>query len=60
MGALSLTHILIVIIIFIIFFKPKRISDLSKSIGKAIKNYKQAKDEIEVKIISESKEKKNK
>jgi sec-independent protein translocase protein TatA len=57
MGSLSLTHILIVVIIFIIFFKPKRLSELGSAIGKTIKNFKQTKNEIEVEVISEEKKK---
>lgn len=57
MGAFSLTHLLILAVIVLIFLKPKRLTDLGSSVGKSIKNFKQAKDEIEVEVISEENKK---
>ncbi|MCB0370109.1 MAG: twin-arginine translocase TatA/TatE family subunit [Bdellovibrionales bacterium] len=53
MGAFSLTHILLLILIGIIFLRPKKLGELSKAMGKSIKNFKQAKNEKEVEVISE-------
>ncbi len=57
---LSFSHILILILIFLIFFRPRKISDLTKSIGKAVRNFKESYNEIEVEakdIIDEPKQK---
>ncbi len=40
MGSISLTHILIVALVVIIFFSPKRIPQLGQSIAKAIRGFK--------------------
>lgn len=40
MGSLSLTHILILVIILLIFFGPSRLPALGQSLGKAIKGFK--------------------
>lgn len=40
MGSISLTHILIVALVAIIFFSPKRVPQLGQSIGKAIRGFK--------------------
>jgi sec-independent protein translocase protein TatA len=46
---LSMGHLLlIVIIIAIFFFKPGSITGLGKSMGKALRNFKDAMNEIEV------------
>jgi TatA/E family protein of Tat protein translocase len=49
MGALSLTHWLLIIFILLLFFGPHKPADAIKSIGKAIRNFKSAKNEIELK-----------
>lgn len=59
MGSFSLTHLLILVVLFIIFFKPQKVGDLGKALRKSVKNYKEAKDEIEVEVISEEKNKKS-
>lgn len=59
MGSFSLTHILILVLLFLIFFRPKKVGELGKALRKSVKNYKEAKDEIEVKVISEEKNKKS-
>lgn len=48
MGQFSLTHILLLIIVFLIFFGPNRLPQLGKSIGKAIRGFKQSMNEIDV------------
>lgn len=45
----SISHLLLIaIILAIFFFKPGNITGLGKSIGKAIRNFKDAMNEIEV------------
>lgn len=48
MGSFSLSHILILVIIYIVFFKRNNITELGSSLGKAIRNFKNAMNEIEV------------
>lgn len=48
MGQFSLTHILIVAVIFLIFFGPSRLPQLGQSLGKALRGFKQSLNEIEV------------
>ena len=48
MGEFSLTHILLVGIIFLIFFGPSRLPQLGQSLGKAIRGFKQGLNEIDV------------
>lgn len=59
MGSFSLTHILILVVLFIIFFRPQKVGQLGKAIRKSINNFKDAKNEIEVEVISEEKNKKS-
>ena len=40
MGEFSLTHILLVLVVVLIFFGPKRLPDLGKSMGEAIRGFK--------------------
>jgi sec-independent protein translocase protein TatA len=48
MGEFSLTHILLLAVIFLIFFGPSRLPQLGQSLGKAIKGFKQGLTEIDV------------
>lgn len=48
MGQFSLTHILILIVLGLIFFGPNRLPALGKSLGKAIRGFKQGLNEIDV------------
>ena len=48
MGEFSLTHILLLAMIFLIFFGPSRLPQLGQSLGKAIKGFKQGLNEIDV------------
>lgn len=47
MGEFSLTHILFVLILFLIFFGPSKLPGLGQSLGKAIRNFKQSMNEID-------------
>lgn len=48
MGGFSFTHWLFIIFLFLLFFGPNKVSDVTKSLGKALRNYRQSKNEIEV------------
>lgn len=47
MGEFSLSHLLILTVILLIFFGPSRLPALGQSIGKAIKGFKQGLNEID-------------
>jgi sec-independent protein translocase protein TatA len=51
MGEFSLSHLIIVLVIFLLIFGPSRLGDLGSSLGKGIKGFKKAihePDEIDV------------
>lgn len=48
MGGFSLSHWLIIAIIFLLLFGPTKLSQLGKVIAKTIKGFKQGYNEIEV------------
>ncbi|MBX2986649.1 MAG: twin-arginine translocase TatA/TatE family subunit [Bdellovibrionaceae bacterium] len=48
MGEFSLTHILLVAVIFLIFFGPSRLPQLGQSLGKAIRGFKDGLNEINI------------
>ncbi|MBX3040793.1 MAG: twin-arginine translocase TatA/TatE family subunit [Bdellovibrionaceae bacterium] len=48
MGEFSLTHILLVAVIFLIFFGPSKLPSLGQSLGKAIRGFKEGLNEIEI------------
>lgn len=48
MGEFSLTHLLLLAVIFLIFFGPSRLPSLGKSVGQAIRGFKQGLSEIDV------------
>lgn len=48
MGEFSLSHILLVAVIALVFFGPSRLPQLGQSLGKAIRGFKQGLNEIEV------------
>lgn len=56
MGEFSITHLLLLGIIVLIFFGPSRLPALGQSLGKAIKGFKQGLNEIdaEVKPVQEA------
>lgn len=47
MGQFSITHLLILAVIFLIFFGPSRLPQLGESLGKAIRGFKQGLNEID-------------
>lgn len=47
MGEFSLTHLLLIAVIFLIFFGPSRLPQLGQSLGKAIRGFKQGLNEID-------------
>jgi sec-independent protein translocase protein TatA len=58
MGEFSLSHILILALILLIFFGPSRLPALGQSLGKAIRGFKEGLNEMnaEAKDVSEQKE----
>lgn len=48
MGEFSISHLLVLAVIFLIFFGPSRLPQLGQSLGKAIRGFKQGISEIEV------------
>ncbi len=47
MGEFSITHLLILTLILLLFFGPSKLPALGQSIGKAIKGFKQGLNEID-------------
>lgn len=47
MGEFSISHILLLLVIFLIFFGPSRLPALGQSLGKAIRGFKQGLNEID-------------
>ncbi len=47
MGEFSLTHLLLLAVIFLIFFGPSRLPQLGQSLGKAIRGFKTGLTEME-------------
>jgi sec-independent protein translocase protein TatA len=58
MGEFSLSHMLILALILLIFFGPSRLPALGQSLGKAIRGFKEGLNELnaEAKDVSEKKE----
>ncbi|MBK9322297.1 MAG: twin-arginine translocase TatA/TatE family subunit [Bdellovibrionaceae bacterium] len=48
MGEFSITHLLLLAVIFLIFFGPSRLPQLGQSLGKAIRGFKTGLSEIDV------------
>lgn len=48
MGEFSLTHILIIAVLLLIFFGPSRLPQFGQSLGKAIRGFKSGLNEIDV------------
>lgn len=51
MGAFSITHILVVLVVVMILFGTKKLPEIGAGLGKAIKNFRQAAtepDEIDI------------
>jgi sec-independent protein translocase protein TatA len=47
MGGLSFTHLLILVIIAMIFFRPQKVGEVGKSLGKALRNFKEGLSEVD-------------
>ncbi len=47
MGEFSLTHLLVLAVVVLIFFGPSRLPALGQSLGKAIRSFKQGLSEID-------------
>jgi sec-independent protein translocase protein TatA len=56
MFELSLPHLLIVLVIFLLIFGPSRLGDLGSSLGNGIKGFKRAIKEVEEMDATSSKE----
>lgn len=50
MGEFSISHLLILALILLIFFGPSRLPALGQSLGKAIKGFKQGLNEIDADV----------
>lgn len=48
MGGISITHLLLVAVILLIFFGPSRLPQLGQSLGKAIRGFKAGLNEIDI------------
>ena len=48
MGEFSITHLLLLAVVFLIFFGPSRLPQLGQSLGKAIRGFKTGLSEIDV------------
>ncbi len=46
MGEFSITHLLLVVVVVLIFFGPSRLPQLGQSLGKAIKGFKEGLNEM--------------
>ena len=56
MGEFSLTHLLLIGVIFLIFFGPSRLPQLGQSLGKAIRGFKDGLSEVETEAKDLSKD----
>ena len=48
MGEFSISHLLLIAAIFLLFFGPSRLPQLGQSLGKAIRGFKQGLSEIDI------------
>jgi TatA/E family protein of Tat protein translocase len=48
MGEFSITHLLLIAAVFLLFFGPSRLPQLGQSLGKAIRGFKQGINEIDI------------
>lgn len=48
MGEFSLTHLIVLAVVFLIFFGPSRLPQFGQSLGKAIRGFKAGLSEIDV------------
>ncbi|UYL07825.1 twin-arginine translocase TatA/TatE family subunit [Bdellovibrio sp. SKB1291214] len=47
MGSLSLTHLLLIALVFLVFFGPSKLPQLGASLGQAIRGFKKGLNEID-------------
>ncbi|QDK45810.1 MULTISPECIES: twin-arginine translocase TatA/TatE family subunit [unclassified Bdellovibrio] len=47
MGSLSLTHLLLIALVFLVFFGPSKLPQLGSSLGQAIRGFKKGLNEID-------------
>lgn len=47
MGSLSITHILLIALVFLVFFGPSKLPQLGSSLGQAIRGFKKGLNEID-------------
>lgn len=59
MGEFSITHLLLLAVIFLIFFGPSRLPALGQSLGKAIRGFKQGLNEIDLEAKDVSQQNQN-
>ncbi|MBK7893178.1 MAG: twin-arginine translocase TatA/TatE family subunit [Bdellovibrionales bacterium] len=59
MGAMSFTHILLLLVIVLLFFGPSRLPTLGKSMGEAIRGFKKGLDGEEIDVTPAGREKLN-
>ncbi|MEK2688466.1 Sec-independent protein translocase subunit TatA/TatB [Bdellovibrio sp. GT3] len=50
MGSLSLTHLLLIALVFLIFFGPSKLPQLGQSLGQAIRGFKKGLNEIDADV----------
>lgn len=54
MGALSFTHLLLLLVIMLLFFGPSRLPSLGKSMGEAIRGFKKGLEGTEIDVTESS------
>ena len=59
MGAMSFTHILLLLVVVLLFFGPSRLPTLGKSMGEAIRGFKKGLDGAEIDVTPAQHEKLN-
>lgn len=47
MGSLSLTHLLLIALVFLVFFGPSKLPQLGASLGQAIRGFKKGLNEVD-------------
>lgn len=55
-GPLGWTELLIILVIVLIFFGPKRLPEVAEAIGKSLQKFKKASREVKTEIESEKRE----
>ena len=52
-GSIGLPELIVIFIIALLIFGPKKLPEVGKSVGKAIKEFKKASDELRTKVEDE-------